>query len=1548
MRSCARFAFVGAIFLLGINSLKAQQVGPNVNMVSGTQWPGGDPFLQRQNEPSMAISSRNPLHMVAGDNDYRTVDLPFVSGGSEPTGDAWLGLFKSFDGGQTWTSTLIPGYPQDKSLAGLLSPIHGLGAGADGTVRSGTNGMFFYSGLAFNRQDGGANKVFVSTFTDDNNLEGGDSIRYLWTTAVDTGTSTLFDDKPSIAVDIPRSWSGICVVPALPLRNTQIFRAGTIYAAWTQFTGDPDSANAAIVYARSIDCGLTWSQPKKLSGTIKTSQGAALAIDPNNGALYISWREFASTGPTQPDAIMYVASYDGGSTFTKPTLVANINPFDQGDTYSSFRTNDYPTMAVDAASRVYLAWTQRGLGNIGITGGDARVVVSTGLPTTNHNPPLTWGTPQAVDLGSGRGHQIMPAMAFSAGKLTLAWYDLRNDDLLAIYNPLGVSGQYSTIFQNDGGAPDFPSFGMFIQDPAPPYSFDARRQTIDVRAAQATPGNPPVFLPSVQVSNYPYGSVPASTQIQQLQVDPPNLPMFQGGTLPFFGDYIDVAGPTFVPNQDGTWRFNNKPGDPDFTHVVWTDNRDVVPPADGNWANYTPPTYGTTTASIFDPTQQRPACTVSTTGNTGDRNQNIYTAQLAPGVVLSAPGNAKPLGKGTNGQLIQRQFPIVVANTTPQTRYYQLAVVSPPTGGAASFLQFQVAGQPFPLTQIQVQVPGLSSTSRGLFVTSSVANATVTVTATELTALNGTFVTGGQTGSVTINGDPNNPPSSNTSLASNENYTPTIANPNIANPNIANPNIANPNIANPNIANPNIANPNIANPNIANPNIANPNIANPNIANPNIANSALSDAVITDGTVSITNTGDTSGAYSVNLIGQNPPQGVLLQLIVYQNYTTPLAQNCNLGVQSHFVPVANIPNVTFATLTQLFQPAANNPTIPGLALAPGQTAYITVRAFDTTTNNPAQALLDYNPITQVSPVVVSQGANTGTTQPPVTLTVLPKTLPQATLTGAYPSQALQATGSAPYTWTIATGTPPTGITLSAAGVISGTPTGAPGTSSFTVQVKDAANNVALQPLSIVVNAAPSVTTASLSPADRLTPYSQTLAASGGTPPSAWSISVGSLPDGLSLTGSTIRGTPSNLAVTSTFTVKITDANGVAATQALTITVSPAPSITTTSVLVGLQGSAYSAQIVATGGTAPLAFTTGTVDGLILSSSGSLSGFPAAAGSFPFTAQVTDALKVSASTSLTLVVNSSLSLQSATLPYATVNFPYQPQQLVVTGGTGTYSNWTLSLGSLPLGLSLGSTGILSGTPTGVNTDSFTVSVSDGVSTATQTYTIYGGFSLVGNAFVNETGVELTSGVGQASAAWAGTQQAVGSGFTASFQFQITPVTSPPADGVAFVIQGSPSGLSALGFGGGGIGYQTVPNSLAVEFDTYLNNDSINNDPNANHVAILSDGLNGNSANHVTAALHVTNPLTNPATGQFTIADRAVHTVTITYTPGLPGEQGTLNVAVDSQPSPIVSASLDLSTLLGLTNGKAWVGFTGASGSNGEVGIISNWIFTPTTF
>src|SRR5437868_12994555 len=115
IQQASHIAVMSAMFCLAAVPARAQVSGQNVNMVSGTNWTNGDPFLQRQNEPSIAASSRNPSHLLAGANDYRTVDLPGLLGIDE-RGDAWLGLFKSFDAGRRWQSTLLPGFPLDGSI----------------------------------------------------------------------------------------------------------------------------------------------------------------------------------------------------------------------------------------------------------------------------------------------------------------------------------------------------------------------------------------------------------------------------------------------------------------------------------------------------------------------------------------------------------------------------------------------------------------------------------------------------------------------------------------------------------------------------------------------------------------------------------------------------------------------------------------------------------------------------------------------------------------------------------------------------------------------------------------------------------------------------------------------------------------------------------------------------------------------------------------------------------------------------------------------------------------------------------------------------------------------------------------------------------------------------------------------------------------------------------------------------------------------------------------------------------------------------------------
>ena len=117
----------------------------------------------------------------------------------------------------------------------------------------------------------------------------------------------------------------------------------------------------------------------------------------------------------------------------------------------------------------------------------------------------------------------------------------------------------------------------------------------------------------------------------------------------------------------------------------------------------------------------------------------------------------------------------------------------------------------------------------------------------------------------------------------------------------------------------------------------------------------------------------------------------------------------------------------------------------------------------------------------------------------------------ATTVGASYSQTLASTGgTTPKTWSLASGSLPSGLSMSSGGVISGTSTSA-GSSSFSAQVACCSGATAQSSLSILVNAAPSVTISSLPSGAPSVSYTQSLSASGGTGSLTWSISSGSLP-----------------------------------------------------------------------------------------------------------------------------------------------------------------------------------------------------------------------------------------------------------------------------------------------------------------------------------------------------------------------------------------------------------------------------------------------------
>jgi len=311
-------------------------------------------------------------------------------------------------------------------------------------------------------------------------------------------------------------------------------------------------------------------------------------------------------------------------------------------------------------------------------------------------------------------------------------------------------------------------------------------------------------------------------------------------------------------------------------------------------------------------------------------------------------------------------------------------------------------------------------------------------------------------------------------------------------------------------------------------------------------------------------------------------------------------------------------------------------------------------------------------------------------------------------------QALQASGGkAPFSWTITTGALPAGIVLdSPTATLLGTPTAA-GTSTFVLQVTDANGRTGSKVFTLAIYAGLTITYGPAPDGYTGQGYSQTLTAAGGRTPFSWVVVAGSLPAGLTLSGAgSLSGTPS-AAGTSGFTVQVTDANSQTATKALSITIYAPPSITNPSLPDGYVTTAYSAQLNATGGKTPYTFSVAAgalPAGLSLAGNGSITGTPTAAGPATFTAQVADANGRTATAALTINVYAQPSVSTSSLPDAYQGSAYS-SSVIGAGGKTPYT-FSVTAGSLPTGLSLSSSGALTGIPGGApGTSSFTVTLTD---------------------------------------------------------------------------------------------------------------------------------------------------------------------------------------------------------------------------------------------
>jgi len=305
-------------------------------------------------------------------------------------------------------------------------------------------------------------------------------------------------------------------------------------------------------------------------------------------------------------------------------------------------------------------------------------------------------------------------------------------------------------------------------------------------------------------------------------------------------------------------------------------------------------------------------------------------------------------------------------------------------------------------------------------------------------------------------------------------------------------------------------------------------------------------------------------------------------------------------------------------------------------------------------------------------------------------------------------------GAQPQTWSVISGSLPPGLMLDTnTGDITGTPT-MPATNSFTLRVTDGCATIDT-PTSITNYSATQILTTYLPDLAVGCSYANQLQATNGVPPYMWALADSSdpLPPGLQLaTNGIISGTPTNDGYF-TIQVQVTGADSGTTNGTVQIQINTALQVDASSLSAGSVGVNYFGGLYATGGAQPQTWSviSGSLPpGLMLDpATGYITGTPSVPATNNFTLRVTDGC-ATIDTPASITNYPALQITTATLPVAPLNVPYNAQ-LQAAGGVPPYSWYNDT--ALPDGLTLGSDGSITGTPTSDSPNQFTFVVYDAI-------------------------------------------------------------------------------------------------------------------------------------------------------------------------------------------------------------------------------------------
>jgi hypothetical protein len=400
----------------------------STSLLAGSPYENGPTFTNDETEPQLAVDPSNPKHLVGAWHQDMRADgfiLGVVTGAS-------------FDGGQTWRLTILPG--TEEATGGFLPD------GGDPWVSIAPNGDVYASVLAYDEPGNGFDTTVRSQILVSKSTDGGLS----W-----GAPTVVIDDVPQPPnIAITEDKDSITADP-----NDSRF----VYDAWDRIQVPPGliGGKGVLTFARTTDGGQTWEPARAIydAGANHVAQAPQIIVMPDQ-SLRLFFSELTLTVTPHGDIktkddLKVMSSTDHGQTWSVPVQIAamkGIAVFDP-DNGTFVTSNAVPgegisvpifDVAVDSHNgNLYTVWE-----DARFNGGQFNRIAfsqSTDGGRTWSDPVPINQTPKTIPVADRSA--FIPSVAVAAdGTVAVSYYDFRFNDA----NP-GLPTDYWAVLGTPAG-----------------------------------------------------------------------------------------------------------------------------------------------------------------------------------------------------------------------------------------------------------------------------------------------------------------------------------------------------------------------------------------------------------------------------------------------------------------------------------------------------------------------------------------------------------------------------------------------------------------------------------------------------------------------------------------------------------------------------------------------------------------------------------------------------------------------------------------------------------------------------------------------------------------------------------------------------------------------------------------------------------------------------------------------------------------------------------------------------------------------------------------